>query len=314
MLQQTQVATVISYYEKFMQRFPDVSTLANASEDEVLYLWAGLGYYSRARNLHRAAKIIVDDYDGYFPDRYEDLIKLPGIGKSTAGAILSIAFKIPTAILDGNVKRVLARLHAISARIDEKETETLLWDLANYFTPSQDIAYYTQAMMDLGATICTPNLPKCNACPLTHDCLANKNLTAHLIPVKKSKKQLPTRTVTFLILQLMQDFLLYKRNQLGVWQGLWSFPEISGEPNQTLIQAYCHKHYHLKTSSYQTLSPFRHTFTHYHLIIHPILIVLKKPLPPKIMTGDVQIWYNPTQPITKIGLPKPVQSILRSLV
>lgn len=206
MLQQTQVATVIPYFERFMQAFPTVAALANAKEDEVLHLWAGLGYYSRARNLHRAAKMIMEKWNGELPDRRDDLITLPGIGLSTAGAILSIAFHQPTAILDGNVKRVLSRFHAICDPIDDKKTENQLWQLAEYYMPTIQTADYTQAMMDLGATLCTRSKPDCTSCPLARHCKGHELQIAASLPRKKAAKVLPVRSAIFLVLKSQQRF------------------------------------------------------------------------------------------------------------
>ena len=201
MLQQTQVKTVIPYFERFMQQLPDIVSLANAHEDKVLHLWAGLGYYSRARNLHRAAKIIVETYQGNFPDTVFSLQQLPGIGQSTAGAIVAIAFNQKAAILDGNVKRVLARLHGISEPVNEKRTEKKLWELAEHYTPDKRAADYTQAMMDLGATLCTPSKPACTACPLIQHCVAHQLDIVDVLPKKKTTRELPIRSATFLIVK-----------------------------------------------------------------------------------------------------------------
>jgi A/G-specific adenine glycosylase len=310
MLQQTQVNTAIPYYETFMRQFPDMKSLANASVDKVLHLWAGLGYYSRARNLHKAATMVMQEYNGKFPDNLEDMQSLPGIGPSTAGAIFSIAFNQPAAILDGNVKRVLARFHGITLSIKDKNTVDELWQLAERYLPRQRSADYTQAMMDLGATICTRGNPQCNLCPLVKYCAAHKEGIAHLIPVKQTTKELPVRAATFLILQNKGHVLLHKRPPMGIWGGLWSFPEIGGEPINENIHAYC-KQLKLSITQYDLLPVFRHTFSHYHLDIHPVIIPVKR-LPARIMEDSLQIWYNPREP-ESVGLPKPVQVIMRGL-
>lgn len=219
MLQQTQVATVIPYFVKFMRQFPDVASLAEAHEDEVLHLWAGLGYYSRARNLQRAAKMVMADFDGRFPGTLETLQRLPGIGPSTAGAIMSIAYQQPAAILDGNVKRVLARIHAITQPINEKRTEEWLWDLAVEYTPNKRVADYTQAIMDLGATLCTRSKPNCKACPFAAECKAYAADLVNQIPAKKAAAKIPTREATFLIIRCEDRVLLHKRPPSGICGG-----------------------------------------------------------------------------------------------
>lgn len=310
MLQQTQVNTVIPYYQNFIQQFPDVKTLANAPEDKVLHLWAGLGYYSRARNLHKAAKMVMQEFNGKFPDTLQGLQSLTGIGPSTAGAIFSIAFNQPAAILDGNVKRVLARFHGITQPIKDKPTISELWQLAERYIPEQRCADYTQAMMDIGATICTRGRPQCELCPLIKYCYAHKHGMTHLIPGKSKSKALPIHAATFLILQNKNKILLHKRPPMGIWGGLWSFPEISGQPKKENIFAYC-KQLKLSIGEYDLLESFRHTFSHYHLDIHPVIIPVKR-LPVRIMEDGLQIWYNLHEP-ESVGLPKPVQIIMRGL-
>lgn len=309
MLQQTQVTAVIPYFARFMQRFPDLPSLANAGNDDVMHQWAGLGYYSRARNLHRAAQMVMQEFDGKFPDNLDDLQRLPGIGRSTAGAILSIAFQQRATILDGNVKRVLARYLGITDPID-RAVENTMWETATAFTPEQRSADYTQAIMDLGATLCTRSKPQCGRCPLAAECVALAQGMTELLPVKKVTKEIPTRAATFLILRADDKILLQKRPPHGIWGGLWSLPEISGTPDKKLIRQLCSAEFHLEVKKFDVLSPFRHTFSHYHLDIHPIIIPAA--MPAKIMECTEQIWYNLSQPET-LGLPKPVQSILRNL-
>jgi len=312
MLQQTQVSTVIPYFLRFLQRFPDIHSLARAHDDEVLHLWAGLGYYSRARNLHRAAQLIVEQYAGNFPNTLAELIDIPGIGVSTAGAILAFAFNQRATILDGNVKRVLARLYGITAPINEKKIENKLWEMADNYTPTNRIADYTQAMMDLGATVCIRGKPKCDACPISKYCLALQKGIAAQLPAKKATKALPLQTATFFIFKQGTRILLQKRPPVGIWGGLWSLPEMPGKPNKKNIRQFCEKHYQLTFSDYEVLPVFRHTFSHYHLEIHPILIAVNKlPTAAKIMDAPQQIWYNPKQPKLPIGLPKPVQTLMR---
>tara|TARA_R110000868_G_scaffold116452_1_gene310047 strand:+ start:206 stop:1261 length:1056 start_codon:yes stop_codon:yes gene_type:complete len=310
MLQQTQVSTVIPYFERFMQRFPDLPTLAASNTDDVLHQWAGLGYYSRARNLHRAAQMVMQTFDGHFPDNLEAMQTLPGIGRSTAGAILSIAFEQRATILDGNVKRVLARYLSITDPVNERSVEKSLWETATTLTPPTRSADYTQAIMDLGATLCTRTKPQCTSCPLVTTCKGHAEGIAELLPRKKATREIPTHIATFLILRAEQSILLEKRPPHGIWGGLWSLPEISGTPNKKLIHELCEQQLHLNIKSFTALKSFRHTFSHYHLEIHPVMVPTQ--LPAKIMADTDQIWYNPNQPAA-IGLPKPVQLIMRNL-
>lgn len=311
MLQQTQVATVIPYYQRFMAQFPTVADLANAHEDTVLHAWAGLGYYSRARNLQRAAKMVLTEFAGNFPASVAELQMLPGVGQSTAGAILSLAFEKPATILDGNVKRVLARLHGITSPINEKSTENVLWEIATRYTPNHRIADYTQAIMDFGATLCTRSKPRCEQCPFRKDCVALQQDIVTQLPAKKAAKKLPVRTATFLILKHEQRVLLLKRPAMGIWGGLFSLPELDSTVDDQTIKSFCHKQFSLAVSKQQPLKPLRHTFSHYHLDIHPILLSVTK-IPAKIMEEDKQIWYNLHKP-EAIGLPKPIQTILRGI-
>lgn len=312
MLQQTQVATVIPYYEKFMQRFPTIEHLAQADLDTVMHLWAGLGYYSRARNISRAAKMVVEEFNGKFPDNLDDLLLLPGVGRSTAGAILAIAYNQQATILDGNVKRVLARYACIQAPIKEKKVEDTLWAIAETFAPKKRIADYTQAMMDLGATICVRGKPLCDKCPLQKNCMADKEGIAALLPIKSISKEIPSKQATFLILQKNHEILLQKRPLTGIWGGLWSLPEVPGQLTNKQIQTECLNKYRVQVNKLKSLPSFRHTFSHYHLDIFPILIDV--PRKPTIAAEkDNRTWYNLDQP-SQIGLPKPIQQILKSLV
>lgn len=311
MLQQTQVNTVIPYFERFMQYFPDLSSLANAHEDEVLHLWSGLGYYSRARNLRRAANMIMQQFGGQFPQQTDELKQLPGIGPSTAGAIRSIAFEQPAAILDGNVKRVLARFHGITHPINEKSVENSLWELAEHYLPTNRVADYTQAMMDLGATLCTRSKPQCDRCPLTKHCCAQQQGMTDIIPINKKTRELPTRIATFIIIKNNKQVLLQKRRSAGIWGGLFSFPEIAGVPERDTVRQFCRQHFHITIRAFYLLKPFRHTFSHYHLDIHPVVINLKK-TGMIDMVHNQQIWYNPHHP-ESVGLPTPVQAIMRGL-
>ena len=278
-----------------------------------MHRWAGLGYYSRARNLQKAAKMIVATFDGQLPETLSELIQIPGIGPSTAGAILAIAFNQRATILDGNVKRVLARLHGITNPINEKKIEDQLWEIAKTYTPEKRVADYTQAMMDLGATVCVRGQPLCEACPLNQHCLAHQSGIAAQLPIKKATKALPVQTATFFIFKQQARVLLQKRPPVGIWGGLWSLPELRGAPDKKVMRAFCRKHYHYALTDFRALPSFRHTFSHYHLDIQPVLIELKKPLSAsKIMDDVQQIWYNLEQP-EPLGLPKPIQSLMRLL-
>lgn len=311
MLQQTQVRTVIPYFERFMKTFPDLKTLAYAEEDDILHLWAGLGYYSRARYLHRAAKTLMEKYAGVFPNTLLELRSLPGIGQSTAGAILAIAFNQPAPILDGNVKRVLARFHAITEPINEKSVENQLWRYATDYTPTKHVADYTQAMMDLGATLCTRSKLQCQCCPLVEHCSGHQQGIAELLPVKKKARELPTKEATFIIIKKDKQILLYKRPSIGIWGGLWSLPEIPGKANTTDIRRFCAKNFNIDITNYTTLENFRHTFSHYHLNIFPVMVQINF-FPKQLKEGKKEIWYNLNCP-QKIGFPKPIQSILSSI-
>lgn len=309
MLQQTQVATATPYFERFMQTFPDLAALANAHEDDVLHLWAGLGYYSRARNLHRGAKMVMDTFQGALPGTVDALTTIPGIGPSTAGAIAAIAFNQPATILDGNVKRVLARLHGITDPINEKSVENALWTLAVRYTPAERTADYTQAIMDVGATLCTRSKPQCEQCPFMKQCVAYREGLVALIPRKKTGRTLPVREATLLILQQGAQVLLCKRPDRGIWGGLWSLPEVAGQTDASSLRAFCREHFQLTCSAIQALTPFRHTFSHYHLDIFPVVMTVK---PRKSVEAEGQIWYNPCKP-APIGLPKPIQTIMGML-
>lgn len=302
MLQQTQVKTVIPYYQRFMQRYPDINSLANADTDEVMHHWTGLGYYARARNLHKSAKIIAQDHAGTFPTEFTDIIALPGIGRSTAGAICAIAYGKPYAILDGNVKRVLARFKAIDGWPGKTEVHDALWRVAEHYTPKDHPADYTQAMMDLGAMLCTRTKPQCPLCPLQKTCVANSNDKQTDYPGKKPKKILPIKSTVMLMIQDQHgQLLLEKRPPTGIWGGLWIFPQCTSQNN---IQPWCTlKNIAIKTQ--QVLAPFRHTFSHYHLDIQPILIHTKQQH--KIMDAAQYRWYNHKQ---SIGLAAPVKKLL----
>lgn len=311
MLQQTQVTTVIPYFQRFLARFPDIESLAFAREDEVLHLWTGLGYYTRARNLHRTAKSITENFQGKFPADLDELQSLPGIGRSTAGAIFAIAFQQRAAILDGNVKRVLTRLHAIKEWSGKKDISEKLWELAEKLTPKLRVADYTQAMMDIGATVCTRGKPYCEVCPFSKICLAHQLGIEKTLPQSKPKKILNVRQATLLILQNNQHVLLEKRPPLGIWGGLWSLPEIMEFLDEDAIQTICRQRFKIQTKQVILGKPFRHTFSHFHLDILPAVITMAV-RPRKIMDSEQRIWYN-LQQSTAVGLPAPVKKLLRDL-
>jgi A/G-specific adenine glycosylase len=307
MLQQTQVATVIPYYQRFMTRFPDVQSLARASQDDVLQLWTGLGYYARGRNLHKCAQIVAAEHFGEFPDNVDGLEQLPGIGRSTAGAIISLALNQRAAILDGNVKRVLARFHAIEGWPAKVTVSKELWAAAEAHTPEQDFADYTQAMMDLGATVCTRSKPKCSDCPLQNDCTGLKQGAPENYPGKKPKKTLAVKTTQFLILQNnLGNILLEQRPSVGIWGGLWSFPELDNAEDAV---NYCNEHFGTITD-YESKPSFRHTFSHFHLDITPVYISIEQTTR-RIAENDRQQWLKCHQWKT-LGLPAPVKKLLDS--
>ena len=309
MLQQTQVTTVLGYFQRFTERFPTVQALAEAHQDEVLHLWTGLGYYARARNLHKAAKIVCDEYQGHFPDTVEGLEQLPGIGRSTAGAIVSIAFGKRAAILDGNVKRVLARYRAIAGWPGHSQTLKDLWELAEELTPNRRFGDYTQAMMDMGATLCNRSKPRCEECPIKKGCVAYQLKQQIDFPGKKPKKEKPIKhTKMLLIINPDGDVFLEKRPTEGIWGGLWSFPEIDVEDDPKWV---LRKKLSASTNTIQSLDGFRHTFSHYHLDINPVILSLKRH-PRRIMDSQSCVWYNPHKN-AELGFAAPVKRLLREI-
>ncbi|HYQ93159.1 MAG TPA: A/G-specific adenine glycosylase [Candidatus Competibacteraceae bacterium] len=310
MLQQTQVTTVIPYYERFLARFPSVNALAEAPLDEVLHLWAGLGYYARARHLHRAAGIIHNRYGGEMPLEFSALAQLPGIGRSTAGAILALAAGQRHPILDGNVKRVLARFHAIEGWPGRTDVLATLWELAERYTPTQGVAEYTQAMMDLGALLCTRGRPRCHACPVADHCQARQQGRQLELPTPRPVRELPVRATRMLLLCTPAgEVLLEKRPPVGVWGGLWSLPEC---PLEADLTAWCRAHWGLKVLATQPWGIVRHTFSHFHLDITPVRIEVNNPNS-AIMEAERFVWYNIRQP-EKRGLAAPVQRLLNLLI
>lgn len=303
MLQQTQVATVIPYFERFMKRFPTVDLLAKASIDEVLHQWTGLGYYARGRNLHAAAKIVITEHAGELPHTVSELESLPGIGRSTAGAIIAICTGQQAAILDGNVKRVLARCFAIEGWPGSSSTLNALWQKTEELTPAVRVADYTQAIMDLGAMVCK-RTPECDACPLYADCKARLGNTIERYPGKKPNKVLPIRQTTMLVIEREGDLLLERRPAAGLWGGLWSFPEAADIENFLKDRG-------LTCLETTELPPFRHTFSHFHLDITPLRVTAIEDAG-RVEENGSYCWYDRSNP-AEIGLTKPVSKILKNL-
>jgi len=307
MLQQTQVVTVIPYFNRFVQQFPDIKQLAKADQDHVLHAWSGLGYYARARNLHKTAQIIVNDLAGVFPDNLEQLMALPGIGRSTAGAILSIAFNQSQPILDGNVKRVLSRFQGISGWTSDSRVSRELWTISRHYTPVERCADYTQAIMDLGATVCTRHQPDCKRCPLSEQCEAQLNQQTHLLPTPKPRKKLPIKAVFFLLLCDEQgQVLLEKRPESGLWGGLWSFPEFD---TLATLKAWCQSQCFILLTTH-LLELQRHTFTHYHLDYTGVVVYIKNPRN-NVMEAGQSVWYN-VHSHQQRGIPTPVKRLLQN--
>ena len=307
MLQQTQVATVIPYYQRFVASFPDIAALAAATEEQVLEHWSGLGYYARGRNLHRAARLIVDKYQGEFPREFEQLIELPGIGRSTAAAICALAFHERRAILDGNVKRVLARYCGIAGWTADKKIEAQLWQQAEALLPQRDVAVYIQAQMDMGATLCTRGKPKCGQCPVQADCAAYQTHRLHELPTPRPRKAVPERHATFLLLMHGNDILLEKRAPQGIWGGLWCLPQL--DDGQDLVADYVQRN-GITVNERIELDAFTHTFTHFKLHITPVLLhVAHKPLQVQ-QAGSM--WLDVEEAL-RAAIPTPVRMMLGKL-
>ena len=296
MLQQTQVATVIPYYKRFIARFPDVKSLARATLEDVLTVWSGLGYYSRARNLHAAAQAVVAAHGGRFPRTREALASLPGLGRSTAAAIAVFAFGKREAILDGNVKRVLARCFALGGFPGDKRVEKRLWALAESQLPARNIERYTQALMDLGAGVCTRKRPDCVKCPVNETCKAYARGNPEAYPDPRPRRRRPVRRTSMLLLVRGGEILLEKRPPAGVWGGLWCFPEV--RPGSE------------KPPGSKTLAVLRHEFTHFTLDITPIIGFVKSEAPQVAEPG--QIWL-PVEDAIGAAVPAPVRKLLAGL-
>lgn len=307
MLQQTQVAAVIGYYNKFMHRFPNILSLANATQDEVLQYWSGLGYYSRARNLHNAAVTIMDEHGGQFPQDFTTIQTLSGIGRSTAAAIASFAFNQVQTILDGNVKRVLARHFLIEGWPSSPKVEKKLWQLAEKLLPEQGMVAYTQGLMDLGATLCTRSNPKCSNCPLNASCKALQLQRVHDLPTPKPRKAIPEKNTTMLILRRGDEILLEKRPSTGIWGGLWSFPEVeNGNDAQTAAL----NKFGVVTETDIILPNLTHVFTHFKLHIRPQTLQVLK-LNPQVNQA-AHMWISINDAVGA-AIPTPIRKILLTL-
>jgi A/G-specific adenine glycosylase len=308
MLQQTQVAAVVPYYERFLARFPDLAALAAAYEDAVLERWAGLGYYARARHLHRAAQAIVQHHRGVFPRALEAVRSLPGIGRSTAAAVCVFAYGTRAAILDGNVKRVLARHFGVDGYPGERRVEDALWRLSESLLPGQDIEAYTQGLMDLGATLCVRGNPRCGACPLQDSCVARREGRTREWPTPRPAKALPQRRTTMLVLVSRGELLLEKRPAPGIWGGLWCFPEIDGArvDMELGLEQECLARFGLRIGAPQRLRDIEHGFTHFRLRITPLLLRTDRAL----RAGEPgSLWLTP-EDARGAAIPAPVRKII----
>ncbi len=304
MLQQTQVITVIPYYERFMRQFADVAALARAPIDEVLHLWTGLGYYARARNLHRAAQAIVNEHAGVFPTTLHEVESLPGIGRSTAGAILALSSQPRHPILDGNVKRVLTRYFGIAGFPGDKKIENQLWKLAEQCTPTDRVAQYTQAIMDLGATLCARARPHCADCPLREQCVAYRDDLQASLPTRRAKRERPKRRAFVLVaMNAAGAVLLERRPPSGIWGGLWTFPQFENEADCVRFSGATHV-------VGSPLPTYHHSFTHFDLELRPLLVQHADYM--QVADSDRHCWYDVKQP-PRIGLAKPVADIIRQL-
>jgi len=308
MLQQTQVATVVPYYRRFMERFPDVRALAAAPVDEVLHLWSGLGYYARARNLHRAALRILDEHGGELPESFDALASLPGIGRSTAGAILALARGQRFPILDGNARRVLSRYCGVPGHSSESSVARRLWELSERSTPHDRVDEYTQAIMDLGATVCVRRKPLCSRCPLAEKCIARRTGRQHELPAPRLARARRRRRV-FMVVALRDDgsVLLERRPESGVWGGLWCLPEFS---SATAAGAFVRGSLGEAAVEPRTLGELEHAFTHFDLSITPLLVRCRGAA--RAVEEGVSLWYNVRAP-SRIGLPAPITALLSRL-
>ena len=309
MLQQTQVAAVIPYYQRFLQRFPDLRSLAVAPSEDVMAHWSGLGYYSRARNLHRCAQRVVAEHGGVFPPDPLLLADLPGIGRSTAAAIAAFAYGTRAAILDGNVKRVFARVFGVDGYPGEKAIENLLWQRAVALLPQQGVESYTQGLMDLGATLCSRTKPLCSTCPLMQRCVAYADGRVHELPLRKPKKAVPERQTAMLVITDANQVLLQQRPDSGIWGGLLSLPELDAATDQALFDGAMARAVAPfgTVASCERMTPFAHVFTHFKLHIAPYRVRLARRLE---FAGQLNhVWYDADK-LADAPLPAPVKKLL----
>lgn len=307
MLQQTQVKTVIPYYARFMDRFPDLQTLASAPLDDVLHHWTGLGYYARARNIHKAANMCLANFSGELPDNSEALVSLPGIGRSTAAAILSLAYQQRAAILDGNVKRVLARVFGVTDWPGQSQALETLWQISEAQTPTGRCDDYNQAMMDFGATHCTGSKPLCHDCLFSKQCFALTTDQVAAIPGKKPKKTVPTLAVCMAILaDPNHRIYLEQRPNHGIWGGLFCFPEFSD--TDALAQHFSQ----LPQAAVQELGqPFTHKFTHRTLVVQPVFLHIDAEMP--TIDAEMGCWIKPDKALHTLGLPAPIKRLIETI-
>lgn len=305
MLQQTQVDTVIPYFQRFLQRFPDLATLAAANQDAVLGLWSGLGYYSRARNLHKAAQCIASEHGGVFPRDFEQIQALPGIGRSTAAAIAVFAFGQRRAILDGNVKRVLTRIFGIDGWPGQKTVEDRLWRLAEVLLPESDIGPYTQGLMDIGATLCTRGKPSCERCPFADECIAQRQGRQRELPQARPKKAIQEKSTAMLVLLYAGEVLLERRPNSGIWGGMWSLPECDVDDDPVRAA----QRLGLAALMRGELPAMSHTFTHFRLHIQPWRLQVER----RSHAGEPGHVWVPLDELEGAALPTPIRRILSGM-
>jgi A/G-specific adenine glycosylase len=310
MLQQTQVATVIPFYQRFMTRFPHVRALAEAPIDEVLHLWSGLGYYARARNLHRAAVCIVEEFDGAFPVTFAEIARLPGIGRSTAGAILALSRGERFPILDGNVRRVLTRYFGVEGVTSDRAVLDQLWALSESCTPATEVDVYTQAIMDLGATVCTRRKPLCAYCPLAADCFARISGRQHELPTPRHRSVHSRRSrQVYMLVAMRRDgsVLLERRPETGIWGGLWCLPQFD---TVSAASVYAGQSLRAAQAEPKQLKVVEHAFTHFDLQITPLLTTCSGQA--GVKDNIPTVWYNTREP-ARLGLPAPIRTLLENL-
>ena len=307
MLQQTQVSAVIPYYERFVAALPDVAALAGAPLDTVFALWSGLGYYRRARHLHAAANAIIQKHGGVFPRDVGEIAALPGIGRSTAAAIAAFAYGTRAAILDGNVKRVFARHRGIEGYPGEAKIEQRLWSIAESELPDANMPAYTQAMMDLGATVCVRTRPRCDACPVAEDCTARRERCVDRIPAPRPLRALPERSARMLMIEAGDLLLFERRAESGVWAGLWSLPEVGIDDD---VSVACVSRVGAAPLSCAALPPIEHGFTHFRLTIHPVRIGVAAA--PAALASSDRAWWTVEHALRQ-GVPAPVRRLLEAL-